>query len=258
MKFIKSKNNSEYKNLKKLISSSTAKKSSEFLVKGLKEIDLCIEHGFKPTKIYICSEIFDFEKRKIHIKAELIDLSFTLFKNIFKNKHDGIIGLFKKKDFKLDNLNLPKNAFIVVLESPEKPGNIGAVFRTADAAGVDAIIISNPKTEIYNPNLLRNSLGSFFSMQIGIAGNEEVLSFLQKKNIKIMSSLVKGDLNYHLADYSGSIAIVIGPEESSLSNDWIAESTEKIKIPMKGKMNSLNLSVSAAIVIFEASKQRKI
>ena len=91
MKFIKSKNNSEYKNLKKLISSSTAKKSSEFLVKGLKEIDLCIEHGFKPTKIYICSEIFDFEKRKIHIKAELIDLSFTLFKNMFKNKHDGII-----------------------------------------------------------------------------------------------------------------------------------------------------------------------
>ena len=149
MKFIKSKNNSEYKNLKKLISSSTAKKSSEFLVKGLKEIDLCFEHGFKPTKIYICSEIFDFEKRKIHIKAELIDLSFNFFKNIFKNKHDGVIGLFKK-DFKLDNLNLPKNAFIVVLESLKNQETSGC-FRTADAAGVDAIIISNPKLKYIIP-----------------------------------------------------------------------------------------------------------
>ena len=258
MKFIESKNNSDYKNLKKLISTSSAKKSSEFVAKGYKEIVLCFEHGFKPNKFYICSEIFDSKKHKIYKKVELIDLSLPLFKKISQNNHDGIIGLFKKKNFKLDNLNITKNAFIVVLESPEKPGNIGAVFRTADAAGVDAIIISNPKTEIYNPNLARNSLGSLFTMQIGVGKNEEVIDFLNKKNIRIMSSLVKGDLDYRSADYSGSIAIVIGPEESSLSNDWIVESSDKIKIPMKGKMNSLNLSVSAALVIFEALKQRDI
>ena len=255
MKFIESQNNKEFKDLKKLISRSGARKSKNFIVEGKKELLNCKDCGFNLTKIYICSEFFDITKNKIQKKSEVVDLSKTLFKKISKQT-DGIIGLFQKKDLDLKSLNLPKNAFIIVLESTEKPGNIGAVFRTADAAGVDAIIISNPKTEIYNQNIIRNSIGSVFSMQTALATNKETIKFLKDKNIKIISTLIKNSIDFRSINYQGSISIIVGPEESSLSKEWADESNEKIKIPMKGKMNSLNLSVSAAIVIFEAIKKR--
>ena len=257
MKFIESNHNSQFKILKKLISRSGVKKNKNFLVEGQENIINCIDCGFKLTKLYICSEIFDITKNEIKEKVDIIDLSKTLFKKISKQKQvDGIIALFQKKDHDLKSLNLPENAFIIVLESTEKPGNIGAVFRTAVAAGVDAVIISNPKTEIYNQNVIRNSIGSVFSLQTALATNYETIKFLKDKKIKIISTLIKDSVDFRSIDYQGAISIIIGPEESSLSKEWIRASNNKIKIPMKGKMNSLNLSVSAAIVIFEAIKKR--
>ena len=151
---------------------------------------------------------------------------------------------------------MSKNPYILVVESPEKPGNIGALLRTADAAGMDGLIIANPKTELYNPNTIRSSLGSLFSMQIATDSAENVINFLTKNDIQICSTYVVKSKNYLDINYSKPSAIVIGKESSSLSSVWRNKSDELISIPMKGKMDSLNLSVCAAIVIFEGLKQR--
>ena len=142
-------------------------------------------------------------------------------------------------------------------ESVEKPGNIGALLRTVDAAGMDGLIIANPDTELYNPNTIRSSLGSIMTTQIAMDSSKNVIEFLKKKNnVKIYSTFVKKSINYTEINYSKSSAIVVGKESSSLSEIWREKSDKLIGIPMLGKMDSLNLSVCAAIVIFEGLKQR--
>ena len=164
--------------------------------------------------------------------------------------------MIKSKDNSLKNFKISKNPYILIAESPEKPGNIGALLRTADAAGLDGLIIANPKTELYNPNTIRSSLGSIFTMQIATASTDDIISYLKINNIKIISTFVKKSVNYLDVDYTEACAIVVGTESSSLSKSWMIESDKLISIPMRGKMDSLNLSVSAAIVIFEGLKQR--
>ncbi|MDC1336635.1 RNA methyltransferase, partial [Flavobacteriaceae bacterium] len=175
---------------------------------------------------------------------------------IYKKKSDGLLALVKSKDNSLESFKISKNPYILIAESPEKPGNIGALLRTADAAGLDGLIIANPKTELYNPNAIRSSLGSIFTMQIATASTDEIIRFLKKNNIKIFSTFVENSKNYLNINYKQACAIIVGAESSSLSKSWLLESDELISIPMKGEMDSLNLSVSAAIVIFEGLKQR--
>ncbi len=164
--------------------------------------------------------------------------------------------MVRSKDNSLKNFTLSKKPYILIAESPEKPGNIGALLRTADAAGLDGLIIADPKTELYNPNTIRASLGSIFTMQIATASTDEIIQYLKNNNIKIYSTFVKRSRNYLNVDYNTACAIVVGTESSSLSKPWLSKSDELISITMKGKMDSLNLSVSAAIVIFEGLKQR--
>ncbi|RCL67296.1 MAG: RNA methyltransferase, partial [Cryomorphaceae bacterium] len=187
----------------------------------------------------------------------LFDFSKKLFNDIsYKKNEDGILAIVQNKNNSIDDFKLSKNPYILVVESPEKPGNIGALLRTADAAGMDGLIIANPKTELYNPNTIRSSLGSLFSMQIATDSAENVINFLTKNDIQICSTYVVKSKNYLDINYSKPSAIVIGKESSSLSSVWRNKSDELISIPMKGKMDSLNLSVCAAIVIFEGLKQR--
>ena len=164
--------------------------------------------------------------------------------------------MIESKENSIKNFQLSKNPYILIAESPEKPGNIGALLRTADAAGMDGLIISNPSTELYNPNSVRSSLGSLFTMQIAIDSTENIIDFLKKNKIKIYSTFIENSVNYLDINYKEPCAIVVGKESSSLSNLWEIESDNLIKVPMKGKMDSLNLSVCAAIVIFEGLKQR--
>ena len=132
---------------------------------------------------------------------------------------------------------------VLVAEAPEKPGNIGALLRTADAAGVDAVCIANPKTDLYNPNIIRSS--------------QEIISFLQKEHFSIYCAALSASLPYDEVSYKGRTAIVVGTEDTGLSPSWLEASTQNIIIPMQGKIDSMNVSVSAAILIFEAVRQRK-
>ena len=258
MKYIESKNNDAFKNIKKLILKAKNRKILKtFVVEGFKEINLCLDSQHEIINLYVCSEIHIKNYNEFYNKNNAVNLSLNLYNDLsYKKKGDGFLAVFRSKEFHLDSLIIPEKPFLLVAESPEKPGNIGAILRTADAAGVDAVIIANPKTEIYNPNIIRSSLGSIFTSQIGMGSTDEVISFLNKKKINIFSTAVKSSVDYCSVKYTGSCAIIIGTESDSLSDKWLNNSNKLINIPMKGKMDSLNLSVTAAIVIFEALKQR--
>ena len=262
MKYISSKSNSIYKNVSKLLFKNNKRKASNsFIVEGKKNINLCHDFGFKFIEIIICSEIISDDNinyiNNNYKNIIIYDFSLSLYQElIYKKKGDGLLALVKSKDNSLESFKISKNPYILIAESPEKPGNIGALLRTADAAGLDGLIIANPKTELYNPNAIRSSLGSIFTMQIATASTDEIIRFLKKNNIKIFSTFVENSKNYLNINYKQACAIIVGTESSSLSKSWLLESDELISIPMKGEMDSLNLSVSAAIVIFEGLKQR--
>ena len=149
-----------------------------------------------------------------------------------------------------------KNPLVLVAEAPEKPGNIGALLRTADAANVDAVIIANPKTDLYNPNIVRSSVGCVFSNTIATGSTEDVISFLNTNNINIYSAILQESINCTHPDYKTASAIVVGTEATGLSQEWRDASKENISIPMQGKIDSMNVSVAAGILVFEAVRQR--
>jgi len=262
LKYISSKNNPIYKKTYKLSNNSRfRKKNNLFIVEGLDKVGLAFENNFKFLEIIVCTEILSKEDfKEIFNKLKSIssyDFSKNLFNSlVYSKKSDGLLAIVEGKEHSLNNFKLSKTPYILVAESIEKPGNIGALLRTVDAAGMDGLIIANPDTELYNPNTIRSSLGSIMTTQIAMDSSKNVIDFLKKNNVKIYSTFVKKSINYTEINYSKSSAIVVGKESSSLSEIWREESDKLIGIPMLGKMDSLNLSVCAAIVIFEGLKQR--
>ena len=160
------------------------------------------------------------------------------------------------KSTNLEDLILPENPLILVMESIEKPGNIGAMLRTCDAANIDAVILANPKTDLYNPNLIRSSVGCIFTNQIATGTNEEVIAFLKNRKISIYSATLQDSNSYHTQNYTPASAIVVGTEATGLSQTWRDNANQNILIPMQGQIDSMNVSVAAAILLFEAKRQR--
>ncbi len=174
----------------------------------------------------------------------------------YRGTTEGIIGWAVPEDHDLKAIQLSANPLILVVDAVEKPGNLGAILRTADAAGIDALIISNTRTDIYNPNVIRSSLGAVFSTQVGIEDSGTIIEWLKKNKIKIFSTALTASIPYTDINYSGPTAIVMGTEATGLSESWLKESDQNIIIPMKGIVDSMNVSVSAGIVLFEAIRQR--
>ena len=175
-----------------------------------------------------------------------------------RDSTEGIVALAKAKNHDLSQLKIKnKNPLILVAEAPEKPGNIGALLRTADAANLDAVFIANPKTDLYNPNIIRSSVGCVFSRNIVMADTGTIISFFKENNIKIYCAALSASLPYTEVDLTEPAAIVVGTEHSGLSNEWLSNSFQNIIIPMEGQIDSMNVSVSAAILIFEAKRQRR-
>jgi len=160
------------------------------------------------------------------------------------------------KAHSLEQIKLSKNPLVLILESVEKPGNLGALLRTADAAGVDAVIICDPQTDFYNPNVIRSSVGCVFTTPIASATSEDTIAWLKHNAITVYCTYLKAAKPYHETDYTGPCAIVMGTEATGLSDLWIKSSTNNIIIPMQGKIDSMNVSTAAAVVVFEAKRQR--
>jgi len=245
--------------------SRSRKKKSLFIIEGFREITLALKGKYHINTLLFCEDIISITKVNEIAKTtdqsfEIIEISKEVYQKISHRKTtEGIIAISKSKDFQISDLQLNYKPLILIAEAPEKPGNLGALLRTADAANLDAVIIANPKTDLYNPNIIRSSVGCIFTNQIAIGTTEEIIAYLKQNGIQIYAAALKEkSLDYTAIDYSNSSAIIVGTEATGLSNEWLENATKNIIIPMEGEIDSLNVSVSAAIIIFEAKRQRKL
>jgi len=240
--------------------SRTRKKKELCVVEGLREISLAQKGSFTIKILLYCEAIFDIEQL-VTLKvedAQRIKISKEVYQKIaFRDSTEGIVAILNTKKTALDAIRFKRdNPLILVAEAPEKPGNIGALLRTADAANLDAVFIANPKTDIFNPNIIRSSVGCVFTNQIATGTSQEIIAFLRDKNIQIFCAALTASKLYHTINYKASCALVVGTEATGLSTEWLESATQNIMIPMQGQIDSLNVSVSAAILLFEAKRQR--
>ena len=260
MKQITSTQNSYIKSLVLLQEKSKVRKETgTFLIEGKREIELAIKGNYQIKTILILSELLSDEEisRYSKICEEVIEINKEVYQKLaYRDSTEGIIGIAATKSLKLSDLELPKNPLILVAEGIEKPGNLGAILRTCDAAKIDAVLIANPKTDFYNPNIIRSSVGCLFTNQIANGTSEEIITFLNEKNIAIYSATLQNSCHYDAINYTQSSALVVGTEATGLSTIWRENATQNIIIPMQGEIDSMNVSVAAAILIFEAKRQR--
>lgn len=245
--------------------SRARKQKGLFVIEGQREIALALEGGYQIKQLLFCEEIIDQSQiellaySKQTLATEIIKVSTKVYERLAHRKTtEGIIAVAVSKSLLLSDLKFTENPLVLVAEASEKPGNIGALLRTADAAHIDAVIIANPKTDLYNPNIIRSSVGCVFTNQIAVGSTSEILALLKKYQIRIFSAaLSPKSVAYHKIDYTKPTAFVVGTEATGLGETWLVNANENIIIPMQGKIDSLNVSVSAAILIFEAKRQRK-
>ncbi|MFQ3174139.1 MAG: TrmH family RNA methyltransferase [Flavobacterium sp.] len=234
------------------------KQTGTFIIEGKREIEIALKGGYEMETILfypeICSET---EAKKIAKTADQIEINKEVFQKLaYRDTTEGILAVAKTKSLQLYDLILSDNPLILVAEAPEKPGNIGALLRTADAANLDAVIIANPKSDLYNPNIVRSSVGCLFTNQIATGTTDEIIAFLKEKKINFYCATLQNSTSYHTQDYTTPTALVVGTEATGLTQEWREAATQNIIIPMQGEIDSMNVSVAAAILIFEAKRQR--
>ena len=226
------------------------------VVEGWDEISLALEAGHSPRAL-----VADPTRTTRPLSmpgVELTTVGKQVFDKISQREHaDGWIALFEAPTRTLKTLSLGKRPLVVVLESLEKPGNLGAILRTGDAAGVDAVIVCDPLADIYGPNVVRSSRGTVFSVPVVQAASQDAIEYLQLRRIRIVATTPQGGTGYAEQDLTAAVAIVLGTESKGLSRVWLDSADVLVCIPMHGKVNSLNVSVAAATLIFEALRQRK-
>lgn len=233
--------------------SSLRRETGLFVVEGARELEHCIEAGFQVDTVFRCPEIAG----PLPQGLKVIDVSEEVYSKIaYREGTEGVIAEVKSRELGLEDLALGDNPLIVVLESVEKPGNLGAVLRSADAAGADAVVICDPLTDIYNPNLIRASIGAVFTVPVVACPSGEAISFFKDRGIQILTAQLQDSSLYYRCDMTRGTAIVMGTEATGLTDSWRQAADAHIRIPMLGRLDSLNVSVSAAILLFEAVRQR--
>lgn len=273
---ITSAQNPKIKNLLLLQEKSKARREQGlFVVEGARELSHCLEAGYTVKTIFICPAIADGlteegvvsqisghprpDKREgPAVEPLVIELPEQLYRKVaYRESTEGILAEVEYKTLGLKDLQLPENPLIMVLESVEKPGNLGAVLRSADAAKADAVLICDPLTDLYNPNLIRASIGAIFTVPTVAVSSEEAIAFLQARDIQILTAQLQDSSLYYDVDMKRGTALVMGTESTGLTPLWRKAATSHIRIPMLGRLDSLNVSVSAAILLFEAVRQRQ-
>lgn len=247
--------------IKKLLAlqlkSSERRSEGLFVVEGRREIEHCIEAGYEIDTIFVCPEICDVMPGGDRTSAKVFQVSPAVYEKIaYRAGTEGVIAEVRTRSLLLSDLRLSENPLIVVLESVEKPGNLGAVLRSADASGADAVIVCDPLTDLWNPNLIRSSIGAIFTVPCIACSSAECIEFLKAHGIKILTAQLQDSDLYYDSDMKCGVAIVMGTESTGLTDIWRKAADAHIRIPMLGRLDSLNVSVSAAILLFEAVRQR--
>lgn len=256
---ITSTQNPKIKSLLALEKPRERRKQGLFVIEGRKEIALALEAGYHIENLFFCEELINREKLDaLAIDDKLIvPVSRDVFDKIaIRENSGGVLAVAKQKVHRLEDIALSEIPLILILESVEKPGNLGAILRTADAAGLDAVIICDPRTDFYNPNVIRSSIGCIFTKQVASATSDEALAWLKRHSITPYSTYLKASRPYYSVDFTKPCAIVMGTEATGLSDTWTTEDQNPIIIPMQGRIDSMNVSTAAAVVVFEARRQR--
>ncbi|MBE2219907.1 MAG: RNA methyltransferase [Anaerolineae bacterium] len=268
---ISSLGNDHVKRVVKLNSRRFRNKQQQTIVEGVREISAALQYGILPQEAYLCPALIqDPHAQKIATQllenenktsTKLFEVTPQVFQKIaYRGESGGILLIIPCKQQQLEDLHLGDPPFLAIIEGVEKPGNLGGILRTADAAGVDSVIVCNDQTQdstdIYNPNVIRASLGALFSVPTISVDNGRLHNWLLRHNIKIIAATPAASKPYTDTDMSGPTAIVMGSEAYGLSNTWLENAHEQVTIPMFGTVDSLNLSVSTALLLYEAVRQR--
>lgn len=284
---ITSAQNRKVKELLTLVEKSKARSAAGlFVVEGQRELGHCLDAGFIPETLFICGEVMAVQNNVVNgaktghlteniegkdgldaliAKAEALNPrlgvvqipAFLYEKVAYRGSTEGIIAEVHSVPRALEDLRLGERPLVMVLESVEKPGNLGAVLRSADAAGADAVIVCDPLTDIWNPNLIRSSVGAVFSVPVAVCTSADAIAFLKERGIRILTAQLQDSEWYYDTDMTGATALVMGTESTGLTQAWRDSADAHIKIPMLGRLDSLNVSVSAAVLLYEAVRQRK-
>ena len=233
--------------------SAERRKQGVFVVEGRRELEHCMEADYEVVTRFICPELYgdDYPKDAITVTPAVYE------KIAYRGTTEGVVATVRTQHLTLDELQLPEHPLLMVLERVEKPGNLGAILRSADAAKADAVIVCDPLTDLYNPNLIRSSIGAIFTVPTVACSSEECIRFLQERNVQILTAQLQDSSLYYDQDMRKATAIVMGTEATGLTEQWRKAATAHIRIPMLGRLDSLNVSVSAAILLFEAVRQRE-
>lgn len=256
--------NPKIKKIVKLSKDANFRQSENIiLIDGCREIKEALKNLWNLEEFYFCEKFIDEKNRETFIKLKksiknIYSLSPQAFEKIsYKKNPDGFLVVAQSKMQKLESLKLKKNPLILILESIEKPGNLGAIIRTAYASGVDLVILNDQKTDLYSPNVIRSSTGFIFSMPLVLASIEETIVWLKKEKIKVLTTSILATKNHFDINYKSATAVVFGSEAFGLSDTWLKIDTKQIRIPMIEGVDSLNVSVSVAIIVYEAIRQRR-
>jgi TrmH family RNA methyltransferase len=261
---ISSPQNERLKRLIRLQAKPKERKSSGlFVIEGLKEIAFALQCGYAVEEVFFAASQTPAVEHEIgHLlpkSTKVFSLSNEAFEKLaYREDSSAAVAIAQAKPYTLEQLPLSERPLILVAEGMEKPGNFGALLRTADAAKVDAVILCDSPIDQYNPNAIRSSVGCIFSMPVAVCSTEEAIQFLKNKGIRILVTHLKASLPYFTQNYKGPSAIVVGAEAWGVTDAWAKASDQNIIIPMQGINDSLNVSVAAAVVVFEAVRQRSM
>jgi RNA methyltransferase, TrmH family len=274
---ITSPQNPRVKDAAKLRNARARRKQQRIVIDGARELLRAIQSGVELLELFVCDELCQSdgcrgvlktltdEPRAVRNQLEILEVSRAVFDKLaFGQRVEGVIGVANTPSRRLGDLTLPTNPLVAVLEGVEKPGNVGAVLRTADAAGLSALIVADGGTDLYNPNAIRASLGAIFNLPVCSATSGETVEWIRARGLTIYTARVDAATNYTSADFIRPCAIVLGSEAAGLSDRWSQPADEQrskivpIRLPMLGHVDSLNVSAAAAILFYEALRQRQL
>lgn len=234
--------------------SSERRRTGLFVVEGQRELRHCLAAGLEVESLYWCRELVSADFAPT---ARSFEVSRGVYEKIaYRGSTEGVVAVVRERHLSLDDLPVKKHPLIVVLERVEKPGNLGAILRSADAAGADAVVVCDPLTDLYNPNLIRSSIGAVFTVPCVACTTDECIAYLRRHDIRILTAQLQDSHPYYHTDMTRGTAIVMGTESTGLTDTWRRAADAHICIPMFGQLDSLNVSVSTAILLFEAVRQR--
>ena len=261
--FISSTQNLRIKQVVKLRRRSYRDKQGLFIIEGCREIRLAINNQQMPVWLFFCEKFFQHaSEHEIIVKCqelgcEIFKCSTHVFQKIsYRARPEGVLAVALQVKTTFDNIKLSRHPLVIIAESIEKPGNLGTILRSADVAGVDAVIVCDQCTDIYNPNVIRASIGAIFAIPVIETSSVEALAWLRGYKIKILAATPHAQKEYTSADLRQGVGIVVGAEHAGLSNFWMSKADLQVKIPMRGQTDSLNVAATTTILLFEAVRQR--